>query len=313
MNKNYRFSFRSILIVILSMIIFYSLISIVVGIEDVSQDFSSVNVLFIPPIIGVVLLSIFFRSLIQKTLLNQLGIRLSITENFSLFLSGLALILSPGGSGQIIKSYFLKEKHDLSISRTIPVIFFERYYDLIAVTVLILISILIVFSIESVLISSIAIVLIFVLSIAFRKRNIFDKLLSLQKKIKLMKKFEIDEDEFYSSTKLLSKSSSILKMSALTILITFWDGIAIYMGFLAFGIDIGYFEVIQFYYTSIMLGVLSFIPGGIGIVEGGFTLLSSRYLEISLGVSIIIFIRLTNIWFVTFLGIVTSFRKLFKN
>ena len=103
MNKNYRFSFRSILIVILSMIIFYSLISIVVGIEDVSQDFSSVNVFFIPPIIGVVLLSIFFRSLIQKSLLNQLGIRLSITENFSLFLSGLALILSPGGSGQIIK------------------------------------------------------------------------------------------------------------------------------------------------------------------------------------------------------------------
>ena len=196
MNKNYRFSFRSILIVILSIIIFYSLISIAVGVEDVSQDFSSVNVLFILPIIGVVLLSIFFRSLIQKSLLNQLGIRLSITENFSLFLSGLALILSPGGSGQIIKSYFLKEKHDLSISRTIPVIFFERYYDLIAVTVLILISILIVFSIESVLISSIAIVLIFVLSIAFRKRNIFDKLLSLQKKIKLMKKFEIYEDEF---------------------------------------------------------------------------------------------------------------------
>ena len=174
-------------------------------------------------------------------------------------------------------------------------------------------SLCIVFSIESFLLSIIALVVIFVIGVAFRKESLFRKLLSLQKKIVFLKKLEINEKEFYSSTKSLSQTSLVWKITIMTILVTFWDGIAIYMGFLTFGVNIGYFEATQSYYTSIMVGVMSFIPGGMGIVEGGFTVLSSRYLEVTAGVSIIIFIRLTTIWFTTFLGISTSFRKLFKN
>ena len=106
MNKNNKLSIRPILILIFLMIIFYSLISVYSGLEDILQNFASMNFLFVIPIISVLLLSIFFRSLIQKLLLEQLGIRLSIKENFLLFLSGLALIVSPGGAGQVIKSYF---------------------------------------------------------------------------------------------------------------------------------------------------------------------------------------------------------------
>ena len=313
MNKNNKLSIRPILILIFLMIIFYSLISVYSGLEDILQNFASMNFLFVIPIISVLLLSIFFRSLIQKLLLEQLGIRLSIKENFLLFLSGLALIVSPGGAGQVIKSYFLKEKYGISISKSIPVVLFERYYDLIAVTVLVLISICIVFSVESFLISMIALGIIFVIGVSFRKESFFRKLLSLQKKIRFMKKLEINEKELHHSIKLLNNYSLVWKIIVLTILVTFWDGIAIYMGFLTFGSNIGYFEAMQFYYTSIMLGVMSFIPGGMGIVEGGFTILSSRYLEITAGVSIIIFIRLTTIWFATFLGMIVALRTLFRH
>tara|TARA_Y100000590_G_scaffold432034_1_gene547568 strand:+ start:9175 stop:10074 length:900 start_codon:yes stop_codon:yes gene_type:complete len=294
------------------MIAFYLLISVYSGFEDIIDNFSSANFIFIPIIIGIVLSSILIRSFIQKLLLDELDIELSIKQNFLLYLSGLALIISPGGTGQIIKSYFLKEQHGISISKTIPIVIFERYYDLIGVTTLVLVSVSLIFSIESFLISILALVIISIISIAIKKELFFKRLLSFQKKIIFMKKLEIEEDEFFSSMKSLRKFSVSWKIALLTVLVTFWDGIAIYLGFHTFEINVGYLEATQFYYTSIMIGVMSFIPGGMGVVESGFTILSSKYLEIATGVSVIIFIRLTTIWFSTFLGICTSFRELFR-
>ena len=213
----------------------------------------------------------------------------------------------------MIKSYFLKEKYGISISKSIPVILFERYYDLISVTALVMISVCVIFSLEALVVSMLALIIIFIVSIALRKESLFTKLLSLQKKIMFMKQLEINEKELYLSIKLLNNYSLVWKIAILTILVTFWDGIAIYMGFLSFGMDIGYFEATQFYYTSLILGVMSLIPGGMGVLEGGFTILSSKYLEMALAVSIIIFIRLTTIWFTTFLGMIVVFRTLFRH
>lgn len=123
MNKKNKILIRSVLIIIFLMIIFYSLISIYSGIDDISENFKSMNFLYVMPIIVVVLTSILFRSWIQKLLLEQIEVKLPLKDNFLLFLSGLALIISPGGTGQVIKSYFLKEKYNISISKSIPVTF----------------------------------------------------------------------------------------------------------------------------------------------------------------------------------------------
>ena len=313
MDNKHKISIRPVLVIIFLMVIFYSVISIYSGIDDISENFNSMNFLYVMPIIGVVLTSILFRSWIQKLLLEQIEVKLSLKDNFLLFLSGLALIISPGGTGQVIKSYFLKEKYDISVSKSIPVILFERYYDLISVTALVMISVCVIFSLEALVVSMLALIIIFIVSIALRKESLFTKLLSLQKKIMFMKQLEINEKELYLSVKLLNNYPLVWKIAILTILVTFWDGIAIYMGFLSFGVEIGYFEATQFYYTSLILGAMSLIPGGMGVLEGGFTVLSSKYLEMALAISIIIFIRLTTIWFTTFLGMIIAFRTLFRH
>jgi uncharacterized membrane protein YjdF len=97
MNKKNKILIRSVLIIIFLMIIFYSLISIYSGIDDISENFKSMNFLYVMPIIVVVLTSILFRSWIQKLLLEQIEVKLPLKDNFLLFLSGLALIISPGG------------------------------------------------------------------------------------------------------------------------------------------------------------------------------------------------------------------------
>ena len=80
------------------------------------------------------------------------------------------------------------------------------------------------------------------------------------------------------------------------------------MGFLAFDLDLGYLKSIQLFYTSIIFGAISLIPGGVGIVEGGLTvLLTQQGLPISLAISIVIFVRLTTIWFSTIIGFLATY------
>jgi uncharacterized protein (TIRG00374 family) len=83
------------------------------------------------------------------------------------------------------------------------------------------------------------------------------------------------------------------------------DSLAVYVGFLALGVDLGYVLTSQIYLTSLGYGVLSLIPGGIGVTEGiADYLLVQQGLTISIASSLVIFTRLATIWFSTSIGVV---------
>ena len=78
-------------------------------------------------------LSIFVKSLRQYFFLKQISIKISFKENIIIYLAGLSMIISPGGMGEIIKSHFLRENHNISISKTSPIVLIERYHDALAI------------------------------------------------------------------------------------------------------------------------------------------------------------------------------------
>lgn len=83
------------------------------------------------------------------------------------------------------------------------------------------------------------------------------------------------------------------------------DSLAVYIGFLALGVDLGYILTSQIYLTSLGYGVLSLIPGGIGVTEGvADYLLVQQGLTISVASSLVIFTRLATIWFATSVGLI---------
>ena len=141
-----------------------------------------------------------------------------------------------------------------------------------------------------------------------KNRGFFKKLISLLNKIKFLQSILPDDSQFNNSLQLLFKKSVIIKVAAFTLAVTILEGLIVYMGFLSFDVNLGYFQSVQLFYTAIIFGVLSFIPGGVGVVEGGFTVLLTR-LDISLAIaaSLIIFIRLTTIWIVTGVGFISAY------
>jgi len=69
-------------------------------------------------------------------LLKKLEIKMKFFESMILYISGLSLSFTPGGSGAIIKSYFLKKKFGKSISETAPVIIYEKWLEFFVIVLL---------------------------------------------------------------------------------------------------------------------------------------------------------------------------------
>ena len=85
------------------------------------------------------------------------------------------------------------------------------------------------------------------------------------------------------------------------------------MGITSFQINLTYFDSIQLFYSSLLLGIFSFLPGGVGVTEGIFVnLMVNDGYPIPLASSVIIFLRFITIWSVSILGFIFAFYLLRK-
>ena len=140
-------------------------------------------------------------------------------------------------------------------------------------------------------------------------------LIKTQKKlttIKFLNRF-IPNSEFNESIELLSKSKIFSLVWLIGISSWAVDAIAVYFGFLSFNLDFEFLHTFQIYFTSLSYGAISLLPGGIGLTESTFLgLLTSNGLDYSISSSLVLFVRLTTIWFATVLGFIAMrfiFRK----
>ena len=305
---NSTITLKKAIVVIIGIMLFYVLFAIYSDLEKLQTNYQQINLLYLFPIIVILLCSLFFRGIVQKFLLNQIGIQLSIKQSFLLFLTGLSMIVTPGGTGQMIKSHFLKEQHGHPISKSLPLVYAERFHDLLAISILVTLTLFVSFSIESLIACLISFSFVAILILIAKNRIFFTKLICLLSKIKLFRNQLPDDSHFTDSLQKLFKNNIIIKTDIIVFSLFLFEGIIIYMGFLAFEVDLGYLKSIQLFYTSIIFGAISLIPGGVGVVEGGFTaLLTQQSLSLSLAISIVIFIRLTTIWFATMIGFIATY------
>jgi uncharacterized protein (TIRG00374 family) len=76
---------------------------------------------------------------------------------------------------------------------------------------------------------------------------------------------------------------------------------------MVFDIKFDYILTTQLSFTSILFGAISFLPGGIGITEGSLvSFLVSRKIELSIASALVLFTRLSTLWYATILGFITT-------
>jgi len=297
-----------IFITIIIVILFYVLFALYSDITKLGENYVKIKLSYISPIFGTLIFSIFIRSLLQRYLLMKIGIDLSIKQSFILFWAGLSMLFTPFGSGQMIKSHFLKSKYGHDISKSLPLVFAERFFDLIALFVIVTASLFLFYSPETLLVSFVSLIFLSIFLIAVKSTKAMIVIKSITNKISFLSKTFEQTSQLDSSLRQLFKIKVVANSCLLSMFAFSLEGFVVYLAFLTFGIDIGYMKTIQIFYTSVLSGTLSFIPAGTGVLEAAFVkLMIKQNFDLSEASSLIIFIRITTTWFATISGFLLSF------
>ena len=113
---------KKFFVFLISSIIIYATFLIVSDLNKLSENIVDFKIEFLPLILSLVSagwVALYFRWVL---LLKNLKYSLPHKENFPIFLSGFALSVTPGKVGELLKSQLLKEKFDLPIKISAPVI-----------------------------------------------------------------------------------------------------------------------------------------------------------------------------------------------
>ena len=298
---------KHIILIIIFIIAFYIIYVAYSDFKEISSNMEEFEFTLLPIIFLFLLTGFGIQSLRQQILLKKIGVRISLKENYLLYLAGLSMIITPGGLGETIKSYYLKKRFGYGISKTFPLVFVERYQDLI--TLVIVLSFALIFiQIHEVVILDITVICVIIISyIIFRIKKLFVKIINFSQKISRLRKFGDNMSESYEGFYSMTEGKTMIKCAAVGIVSWTLEAIAVYLVFLAFNIDLGFILTTIIAYASILFGGVSLLPGGVGITEiSATTLLTKEGVELSLATSIIIMMRIVTVWFSTATGFIAS-------
>jgi hypothetical protein len=232
-----------------------------------------------------------------------MGIKLSLKENIKINFAGMLLILTPFATGEVIRTHFLKQKYNQPYVKTIPAIFMERYHDL--VSLVSIVAIMLFFKdllIAKILVMILSIILL-ISFILIKKRTFYERITVKISSIKYFKKFTENTDQIHDALNQISTKKNTFFAWLLTSISYLFDAVSAYFVFVAFNIPIDFVFSTLLVYTATLFGAVSFLPGGFGITEGSLlNLLLTNGLDFAKASALILFIRLTSIWFSQCIG-----------
>jgi uncharacterized protein (TIRG00374 family) len=94
---------------------------------------------------------------------------------------------------------------------------------------------------------------------------------------------------------------------SLILTVIYWGCIGIAFLIIAsnFKINIPIFVAFSVYSISLILGVLSMLPGGVGMVEGSSIIILSNYMDASSAAVLVIIMRIITLWLTMLIGVIS--------
>lgn len=298
--KNYK---QKIIISIIASVIIYLGFSIYADLDKVLKALSGFSLYLIPVILLLVFANYLFRFIKWHYYLGLIGVKIGAGESFLIFLSGFILSVTPGKMGEVLKSFLLKERTGVAVSRTAPVIFAERVTDMTALMIIALVGAMSfnygrVFAIG-------AIIAFIIMIVVISSRKLSLGMIDLLGKIGFLKKIIPHLHELYESAYILLKPKPIFLMTIFSLLSWFFECYAYFLILEDFSVDVSLFRASFYYSFATVAGALSFLPGGLGAADALFTLfIQSLGKSEAIAVSSTILIRVATLWFAVIVGLV---------
>ena len=295
---------NNIILMIVITIAIYAIFLFISDYQKLSEEITNFQIEYLIPILLLVTIS--WIPLIVKwhLLLKKNGINIPFRKNILIWLSGSALNATPGQLGGLIKSQLIKTLYDVPRTKTAPVVLVEKFYALTGGIIAGIIGIIILGMDFNLVLFSIAILSVIFFLIYYRP--VFQYGLKRITKFKFFSKYS---DNIADSYEILRNSTGPGIASICIVLsISYWIlvSLAVYLTLLAFGIEgTSFLKTISIYTSSVVIGVISFIPGGLGITEGSLVgLFTLEGIDVSLALILSVIIRLVTLWYSVSIGFI---------
>ena len=303
LNKN----FVNNLIIIISIFIFTLGIIKLLNLEPIQLNLLKTSakrlILWLPIFYSILFLGYIGRYLRWRILLSSLSIGKFCLKEILFWFSGFSLTATPGKLGEISRVQLMGKYLNYPKKKLLPIFFIERFFDFISVSIWIFILSpnLIIFNFKNLVTSSF---FLFFLTI------------TLVFLILLVNKYsDFLKNKFQNLNFNLNLSKiNLIKTSIYSIFTTiyFWGIEALILWLLVYLLSpnsISISSAIYIYFISGILGVISGLPGGLGVNEVTATiLLQQQGISGTLALIISILRRLITIWSISGLSILISIR-----
>jgi len=294
-------------LIIFIMIIFYVAFIAYSDFEKFSDNLSQFHIEYLPPILALSFCVMVVKGIRQQVLLKKIGITMPLKNSILLYFAGLSMIVTPAGSGELIKSYLLKKKFGYNVAKTFPIVFVERFHDLLAVVTIIFFTLLFIQMVEIALVITIVGIFLGVLYAAVRSKKCFTILTKFLIRIPKVNKFVENIEESYDVFSSLTTKKTSLKNWGISLSAWGLDAVVAYLVFIGFDLNLDIIFTTFVIFSSVLLGVITFLPAGIGVTEVSVvSFLTNKGIDMALATTVIVMIRLVTIWFATIIGFITT-------
>ena len=301
-------NFRTFIFGLFLALLVYFFLMVLSGWEELLHNIVQADPFIILVAMMLSLGNYIFRFLKWQLFTKSLNLEVSLVNNILIFFSGLSLAITPAKAGEAIRAFLLREMSSSGLSQGLASTFSERLIDLLAVTILAFIGIVLLGNNQTViylpilLLILLAIILGVVIFLFNPLYNIFVKIFMLEKWGTLGSKI----NQFRSDVIITFHFLTFIGALILGLIGWTCEGIGFFLIAQNLQIQITLDTAILIYATSSLLGAISFLPGGLGVMEGSMEVFLADLLKIAapLAGALIILIRLTTLWFGVGLGLI---------
>jgi glycosyltransferase 2 family protein len=276
-------------------------------IGQVGQSFSNFDWAMLPAVLGFTLLNYLLRWAKWDYYLRRMGMGQGVSYGASglLFTSGMVMAVTPGKVGEVLKSYLLKRINGTSISASAPIVLAERVTDGLAMLLLMGFGLTLYASARP------AFFALLVLTVAgllvLQSRPLVLGIANLMAKLPYGQKIVPRLLTAYESSQRLLSLRILLPSTLISLVSWFGECVAFYYVLRGLGVP-GSFLLLQqatfVFAASTLFGLVSFLPGGLGVSEASSTGLLTQLIPMAIGpaTTATIIIRFCTLWFGVTLG-----------
>ncbi len=274
--------------------------------KEVGNAISGISIFWIPLFLSLSLLNYLLRFFKWHYFLGRVSVHIPWKESMSVFLAGFSMTVSPGKLGELLKCYLLRDRHDVPVSRTSPVVVAERITDLISMIFIAVIGLLLVQHRGAMIAVAAGVVFVLAVMIFLLWEKAFGFLTNLLCRIKPVGKHRGNFEKFHRNCSSLLDVRSLLVSVPLGILSWGAEALVLCLVSISLGIEPGLSIGLALlaHSAGTIAGAVSMIPGGLGLTEITIgAILTGVMTEPDAAVTTII-MRFATLWFAVLIGVI---------